>query len=221
MGNRRSIIRLVGEVTTGESMFDSPEFVTRLMRVAQLWHYLLIGRALAFLTFAFLPGVPGFLDQPSQWLVMAAGLFFDLVLTIIGQAMRRPHPALHRRLRVVVVASMGLIILGSLLNAAAMFAAVAVPAGRQSFDAFTAIQIGSLLVAASAAAIVRPAFFAFAGATALGGAIGAASALRGLNRSIIPAFAGAMIRNINPRSAPVPSPTRPFPARSHRPADRR
>ncbi|MDP3782257.1 MAG: diguanylate cyclase, partial [Sphingopyxis sp.] len=156
-------------------MFDSAEFVTRLMRVAQLWHYLLIGRALTFLTFAFLPGVPGFLDQPSQWLVMAAGLFFDLVLTIIGQLMRRPRPALHRRLRMVVVASMGLNILCSLLNAAAMFAAVAVPDGRQSFDAFTAIQIGSLLVAASAAAIVRPAFFAFAGATALGGAIGIAS----------------------------------------------
>ena len=55
-------------------MFDSPEFVTRLLRVAQLWHYVLIGRVLAFLTFAFLPGVPGFLNQPLQWLVMAAGL---------------------------------------------------------------------------------------------------------------------------------------------------
>lgn len=66
MGDRRSIIRpVVGEVTTDESMFDSAEFVTRLMRVAQLWHYLSIGRALAFLTFAFLPGVPDFLDQPS------------------------------------------------------------------------------------------------------------------------------------------------------------
>lgn len=158
-----------------ESMFDSPEFVTRLLRVAQLWHYVLIGRVLAFLTFALLPGAPGFLDKPSQWLMMAAGLSCDLVLTIIGQVMRRPRPGLYQRLRLLVMASMGLIILGSLLNAAAIFAVVAIPDGRQSFDAFTAILIGSLLVAASAAAIVRPAFFAFAGATALGGAIGIAS----------------------------------------------
>ena len=156
-------------------MFDSPEFVTRLLRVAQLWHYVLIGRVLAFLTFAFLPGVPGFLDQPSQWLVMAAGLFFDLVLTIFGQVMRRPRPRLQQRLRLLIMASMGLILLGSLLNAAAMFAAVAVSDSHHSLDAFTAIQIGSLLVAASAVSIVRPTFFAFAGATALGGAIGIAS----------------------------------------------
>ena len=42
-------------------------------------------------------------------------------------------------------------------------------------DAFTAIQIGSILVAASASAIARPAFFAFAGGAAFGGAIGVAS----------------------------------------------
>ncbi len=176
MGVRHNIIRpAVGELVTGESMFDSPEFVTRLLRVAQLWHYVLISRVLAFLTFAFAPGVAGFLIHPSQWLVMAAGLFCDLVLTIMGQAMRRPRPWLQQRLRPVVMVGTGLIALGSLFNAAAMFAAVAVPDGRYYFDAFTAIQIGSLLVAASAVAIVRPAFFAFAGATALGGAIGIAS----------------------------------------------
>src|SRR3546814_11454655 len=70
---------------------------------------------------------------------------------------------------------MGLSALGTLLNAAAMVAAIAVPDGGGYFDAFTAIHVGTLLVAASAAAIVRPAFFTFAGATALGGAIGVAS----------------------------------------------
>src|SRR3546814_14467438 len=63
----------------------------------------------------------------------------------------------------------------ALRNAAAMFAAIAVPDGGGYFDAFTAIHVGSLLVAASAAAIVRPAFFTFAGATAPGGALGVAS----------------------------------------------
>ena len=80
-----------------------------------------------------------------------------------------------RRLRPVTVGAMILIGLGTVLNAAAMFAAIAVPDGRFFFDAFTAIQVGSILVAASAAAIVRPAFFTFAGAMAFGGAIGVAS----------------------------------------------
>ncbi len=56
------------------------------MRVAQLWHYVLISRVLAFLTFAFLPGVAGFLDHPSQWLVMAQGLpWRPSVLTVVGR----------------------------------------------------------------------------------------------------------------------------------------
>lgn len=176
MGVRHNSIRPAARDAAGdESLLDSPEFVARLMRVAQLWHYVLISRVLAFLTFAFLPGVAGFLDHPSQWLVMAAGLPCDLVLTVVGQAMRRPRGLSQQRLRMLVMACMGLIGLGSLLNAAAMFATIAVPDGSLYFDAFTAIQIGSLLVAASAVAVVRPAFFAFAGTTALGGAIGVAS----------------------------------------------
>jgi diguanylate cyclase (GGDEF)-like protein/PAS domain S-box-containing protein len=176
LGVRRSIIRPTGgEQSTDELLFDSPAFLTSLMRVAQLWHYVLIGRVLAFLTFAFVPGIAGFLDHPSQWLVMAAGLPCDVMLSVIGQSMRRPRAVPSRRLRPVAMLCMILIALGTLLNAAAMFAAIAVPDGSSHFDAFTAIQIGSLLVAASAAAIVRPAFFAFAGATAFGGAIGIAS----------------------------------------------
>jgi diguanylate cyclase (GGDEF)-like protein len=176
LGVRRNIIRpAASDLSSDESLFDSPEFVTRLMRVAQLWHYVLIGRVLAFLTFAFVPGVAGFLDHPSQWLVMAAGLPCDLVLTVIGQATRRPRPAPHKRVRLIAMLCMTLIALGTLLNAAAMFSAIAVHDGSPHFDAFTAIQIGSLLVAASAVAIVRPAFFTFAGATALGGTIGVAS----------------------------------------------
>ena len=176
MGVRHNIIRpAASELPSAESLFDSPEFVTRLIRVAQLWHYVLISRALVFVALAVLPGVAGFLDNPAQWLVMAAGLPCDIVLTVTGQAMRRPRPITQRRLRLLMTLCMALIALGSLLNAAAMFAAIAIPDGGAYFDAFTAIQIGSLLVAASAAAIVRPAFFTFAGATALGGAIGVAS----------------------------------------------
>src|SRR3546814_17804997 len=89
--------------------------------------------------------------------------------------MRRPRPIAHQRVRTMAILCMALIALGTLLNAAAMFAAIAVPDGGGYFDAFTAIHVGTLLVAASAAAIVRPAFFTFAGATALGGAIGVAS----------------------------------------------
>src|SRR3546814_3405530 len=86
------------------------------MRVAKLWHYVLIGRVLAFLSFAFLPGAAGFLDQTSHWLVMAAGLPCDVVLTVIGQAMRRPRPIAHQRVRTMAMLCMALIALGTLLN---------------------------------------------------------------------------------------------------------
>ncbi len=103
MGVQRNIIRpTASELPLGESLFDSPEFVTRMMRVAQLWHYVLIGRVLAFLTFAFVPGVAGFLDHPSGWLVMAVGLPCDVVLTVIGQTMRRPRALSRDRLRLIV-----------------------------------------------------------------------------------------------------------------------
>lgn len=176
MGVRRTNIRpTVDDKGNDESLFDSPEFLTRVLRVAQLWHYVLIGRALTFFAFAIVPGVAGFLTQPVQWLVMAAGVGCDIVLAVAGQSTRRRGVLPNGRLRKFAMLTLALIAAGSLLSAAAMFAAIAVPDGSRHFHAFTAIQIGSLLVAASAAAIVRPAFFAFAGATALGGAIGIAS----------------------------------------------
>src|SRR3546814_13456915 len=95
------------------------------MGVAKLGHYLLMGRVLAFLSFAFLPGAAGFLDQTSHWLVMAAGLPCDVVLTVIGPEMRRPRPIAHQRVRTMAMLCMALIALGTLLNAAAMFAALA------------------------------------------------------------------------------------------------
>ncbi|SBV33427.1 Diguanylate cyclase/phosphodiesterase with PAS/PAC sensor(S) [uncultured Sphingopyxis sp.] len=195
MGVRRSIIGPgAGDLATGESLFDSPEFVAGVMRVAKLWHHVLIGRVLAFLSFAFLPGAAGFLDHLSHWLVMAAGLPCDVALMVIGQAMRRPRPIAQQRVRTMAMLCMALIALGSLLNAAAMFAAIAVPDGGRYFDAFTAIHVGSLLVAASAAAIVRPAFFTFAGATVLGGAIGVASWPFGVAGFIFLGLLTAMMR---------------------------
>jgi len=164
-----------GDATEGESLLDSPDFVARLMRVAQLWHYVLFGRSLAFFTFAFFPGVAGFLDQPSQWLVMAGGLGCDLMLTVIGQLARTRLMRPPKHARPFVIFNMVLIGAGTLLSSAAIFPAVAMNDGRFYFDAFAAIQLGSILVAASAAAIARPTFFTYAGATALGGAFGIAS----------------------------------------------
>ncbi len=176
MGVRHKIARPAASLSSSDdTLFHSPEFVTRLMRVAQLWHYVFVGRALAFFVYAFFPGVAGFLDQPSQWLVMAAGLGCDLILAIVGQLTRTRRTLLSERLPPFIMLCMGLIALGTMLASAAMFAAIAVHDERFYFDAFAAIQLGSILVAASAAAIVRPAFFAFAGATALGGALGIAS----------------------------------------------
>ena len=159
----------------GESLFDSPAFVARQMRVTQLWHYVLVARAMAFFLFAFVPGDAGFLHRPSQWLVMAAGLCCDVLLTVVGQFSRARRRWVMQRVRPFLALSMALIAMGTLLGAVAMLPALGANDGRLYFDAFAAVQLGTLLVAAAAAAIARPTFFAFAGATALGGAIGMAS----------------------------------------------
>ena len=157
-----------------ESLLDSPDFVARLGRVAQLWHHVFVARALSLFAFAVFPGAEGFLDHAGQRLAMAAGLGCDLVLTIIGQMSRRRRSVSPRRLRAATALAMALIALGTLLTSA-MFAATAVPDGSFYFDAFTAILFGAFLVAASACAIARPVFFTFAGAAAFGGASGVAS----------------------------------------------
>jgi len=176
LAGKATIVRKLASVASSdESLLDSPEFVGRLTRVAQLWHYVLIARALAFFSFAFFPGIPGFLAGSWQGPAMAAGIACDVVLTVLGQVARVKRARSARQLRRAAALGMAMIALGTLASAAAMFAATAVPDGRFFFDAFTAAQLGAMLVAASASAIARPAFFAFAGAAAFGGAIGVAS----------------------------------------------
>ena len=60
LGVRFNIVRpAASDLPEGESLLATPEFVARLMRVAQLWHYVLIARVLAFFAFAFFPGCAG------------------------------------------------------------------------------------------------------------------------------------------------------------------
>jgi len=176
LGIQRNIVRPVtGDLPDGDSLLATPEFVTRLLRIAQVWHYVLVARALAFFSFAFFPGVDGFLDRPSEWLVMATGLGCDLALTCLGQVSRlKPLPS-DRWLGRWIAVCFALLVIGTMLNAASTFSAVAIPDGRIYYFAFPAVKLGLILVAASAAAIARPVLFAVAGAIVLGGAIGIAS----------------------------------------------
>src|SRR3546814_4794183 len=89
--------------SSGESLLDSTEFVTRLTRVAQLWHYVLIARALAFFSFAFFPGISGFLTASWQGPAMAAGIGCDLVLTVLGQVARVKRARSARQLKQVEI----------------------------------------------------------------------------------------------------------------------
>ncbi len=185
---------MTGDLPEGESPFATPEFVARLLRVAQVWHYVLIARALAFFACAFFPGIEGFLSRPFEWAAMAVGLGCDLALTVLGQLSRLRPPSTGRRLRHWVRACVALLVTGTLLSSAAVFAATAMPDGRISFFAFPAIKLGLVLVAASAAAIARPALFAVAGAMVLGGAIGSASWPFGLAGLVFLALLIAMLR---------------------------
>src|SRR3989344_3181516 len=122
LGLKRAIVRPENsEPSFDGSLFESPEFVTRLTRVAQLWHYVLVSRALVYFACAFFPGLPGFFDRPSQWLVLALGIGCDLVLTVIGQLSRAPGSALARRTMLWGTSCMTLIALGTLLTSIAMF----------------------------------------------------------------------------------------------------
>lgn len=164
-----------GDLPDGESLLETPAFVTRMMRVTQVWHYVLIARVLAFFSFAFFPGVEGFFGRPSEWLVMVAGLCCDLALTLLGQISRLNRPSAGPWLRRWIGACFALLVIGTMLNSAATFAAVAVQDGRIYYFAFPAVKLGLVLVAASASAIARPALFAVTGAMVLGGAVGIAS----------------------------------------------
>ncbi len=195
LGVQRHILRsATGELPEGESLLATPEFVARLLRVAQVWHYVLVARVLAFFSFAFFPGVGGFLSRPSEWLVMVAGLGCDLVLTVLGQASRLTPLPSGRSLLHWVRGCFALLAVGTLFNSAATFAAVAVPDGRIYYFAFPAVKLGLILVTASAAAIARPVLFAVAGAIVLGGAIGIASWPFGLAGVLFLALLIVMLR---------------------------
>jgi diguanylate cyclase (GGDEF)-like protein/PAS domain S-box-containing protein len=176
LGLKRAIVRPESSgASSDESLFESPEFVTRLTRVAQLWHYVLVSRVLVYFACAYFPGLPGFFDRPSQWLCLGLGILCDLVLTVIGQLSRTRRQVPPRYIALWCTVSMLLIALGTLATSIAMFVSSPSIDVARYLDAFAAIRIGTVLVAAAAVAIARPAFFAFAGATALGGAIGKGS----------------------------------------------
>src|SRR5690606_261192 len=138
-------------------------------------HYVLVSRVIVYFTGAIFPGLPGFFDRPSQSLLLGFGLGCDLLLTVMGQMSRAPRRDPPARIGLWCLAAMLLIATGTLATSIAIFVTPGIGNGMPYLDAFLAIRIGAILVAAAAVAIARPAFFAFAGATALGGAIGKAS----------------------------------------------
>lgn len=184
MGRKGASFRsAVTEAHDCASLLRSREFAAQLRRVAQLWHYVLVGRALVFFTLVLVPEGADFLAEPSLWLVMVIGLCCDIALSMTGQLMRASRLGSMRRRRIFATFCLALIAFGTFCNAAAMLPAFALGADRIFFDAYSAVRLGAILVAASAAAIVRPVFFVFAGAMAFGGAVGIASfpfALAGL-----------------------------------------
>lgn len=179
-GGKLTVMRRArADLPGSESLLANPAFVAGILRILRLWHYVLIARTMALFSLAFFPGVDGFFGGSAQATAMAAGIGCDLVLTVFGQLSRQLSKAGHGAsapwLRRGVGICLALIVAATMVHSAVMFAAVAGDEGHPYFDAFLAIQLGSLLVTAAAAAIARPAFFAFAGAMAVGGAVGIGS----------------------------------------------
>ncbi len=151
MGVRHSISRgASGGSSDDESLLQTPEFVGRMMRVAQLWHYVLIGRTVAFFAFAFVPGLSGFLSHPLQWATLVAGLLCDVALTVIGQCSRLRWAHRIEWLPTLAAASLALVGAGTFFVSIGTFAALATPDALSHLDAFSAIRLGTVLVAAAA-----------------------------------------------------------------------
>lgn len=151
------------------------EDLARVLRAMGLWHFVLVSRILAVVALAAIFGVAKMVATPSVLIPMILALAID-VLICAAQMMLPKRPALLRdhakTFRHAMLAVFGV---STLLATGAVYAAGAIIDWSAGGEALAALRIGIVLVTATAVMASRPAFFAFAGATALGGTLGTLS----------------------------------------------
>jgi diguanylate cyclase (GGDEF)-like protein/PAS domain S-box-containing protein len=155
------------------------EDLARIMRVGQLWHFVLASRLLAVIGLAGLIGVGKVAGHLTFSIPMTAALLTDLFL-FAGHRLVRADPGLIRNradpFKLIAIALAGV---STLFAAQAVYAIGSLIPNLPTADAVAAVRVGIVLVAAAAAMVSRPTFFAFAIATAVGGTAGTLSVAYG------------------------------------------
>ncbi len=151
------------------------EDLARVMRVGQLWRFVLASRVIALVALAGLLGVGAIAAQLSFALPMAAAMLVDTLIFGAHRAVRSNPALLQNRANSFKTASIALVGVSTLFAAQAIYAIGALIPSLATADAVAAVRVGMVLVAAAASMVSRPSFFAFAIATALGGSMGTMS----------------------------------------------
>lgn len=165
-----------------------------IRRVSQLWHFVLAAHLVSFATLALWPGAPQFFATPSQWLAFALGLLCDAGIIALAHLYRVPATLPERSIKMFVWAVLVAITVGSLLVAGASFSAALDSTSGAHFGFMLATGVGLFLVGSAASSFSRPAFFAFAIASSLGGTIGSASLPNAAAFAAFLLLMGALVR---------------------------
>lgn len=151
------------------------EDLTRLMRVGQLWHFVLVSRVIAVIGLMVLLGASPLFQQAGFVISMTVALIADGIVSVVSQLIRKNPSLIRERASMFQWALFGLVIASSFFAVQAVYSIGELVPSLMVADAVAAIRVGIVLVAAAAAMFARPVFFAFAIATAIGGSIGTLS----------------------------------------------
>ncbi len=147
----------------------------RVLRAVSLWHFVLASRLFALVAMAVMFGVGKLFGSTSVVIPFFAALLIDVLICAVNfilpaqPRLLRQHSTFFRR---AMLTAFGV---STLLATGAIYAAGNLVNWMLTGEALAALRIGIVLVAAAAVMVSRPAFFIFAGATAVGGTLGTLS----------------------------------------------
>ncbi|MEY4270543.1 MAG: hypothetical protein RLZZ58_1759 [Pseudomonadota bacterium] len=171
---RLTVRRTVAE--TGERVDggDSASTVrARLLRAIHLWHFVFLSRLFALGIIFYHSSADVLAAMAGSAVLLPVALALDGLLCVVSWLEKRGkgRGPLSRH-RWFPMTAWAIIAAGTVFYTQFVFAVSASNAYVASFDHIAAARIGIVLVGAAVAGLSRPAFFVFAFATAVGGALG-------------------------------------------------
>jgi diguanylate cyclase (GGDEF)-like protein/PAS domain S-box-containing protein len=149
--------------------------LSRLMRVGQLWAYVLASRGIALSALLAMIGPSALFGTIDFILPMAAALLIDGLIFGVHLYVRNHRVLIRTHASQIRYGTLIGIALSTLFVAQAVYAISELIGSLMAADAISAVRVGIILVGASATMMSRQSFFIFVGATALGGTAGTLS----------------------------------------------